>query len=89
VALNVVKGFTRTEGGGVGRLSSVPGRIWGGMTHRETGGGLITKGRGEGGGVGVDGYSEIGREVGEGGHIDTLDVGEARMVGDGIGGTGN
>jgi hypothetical protein len=60
----VVKGFTRTEGVGVGRLYSVPGiRVWGGMTNRETGGGLITMGRGEGGGVGGEGHSEIGGEV--------------------------
>jgi hypothetical protein len=47
VALKVVKGFIRTEGGGVGRLSSVPGRVGGGMANREMRGGLITKGRGE------------------------------------------
>jgi hypothetical protein len=59
VALNVVKGFTTTEGGGVWRLSSVPGRVGGGMTNREMGGGLITKGRGEEGRVGGEGHSEI------------------------------
>jgi hypothetical protein len=62
-ALKVVKGFTRTKGGGVGRLSSVPGRVGGGMTNREMGGGLITKGRGEGSRVGGEGHSEIGGEV--------------------------
>jgi hypothetical protein len=39
VALKVVKGFTRTEGGGVGRLSSFPGGVGDGMTNREMGGG--------------------------------------------------
>jgi hypothetical protein len=41
MALNVVKGLTRTEGGRVGGLSSVPGGVEGGMTNREMGGGLI------------------------------------------------
>ncbi len=59
VALKVVKGFTRTEGGGVGRLSSVPDGVVGGMTNREMGGGLITTGQGEGGRVGGEGHSEI------------------------------
>ncbi len=39
MALKVVKGFTRTEGGGVGRLSSFPGGVGDGMTNREMGGG--------------------------------------------------
>jgi hypothetical protein len=38
VALNEVKGFTRTEGGGGWRLSSVPGRVGSGMINREMGG---------------------------------------------------
>ncbi len=59
MALKVVKWFTRTEGDGVGRLSSVPGRVGGGMANR----GLITKGRGGRGRVGGEGHSEIGREV--------------------------
>ncbi len=61
VALNVVKGFTRTEGGRMWRLSSVPRKVGGGMTNREMEGGLITstKGRGEWGRVGGEGHSEI------------------------------
>ena len=63
VALNMVKGSTRTEGRGGGGLSSVPGRVWGGLTNREMGGGRITMGRGEGGRVGGDGHTERGGEV--------------------------
>ena len=59
VALNVVKGFTRTEGDGVGRLSSVPGRVGGGMANREMVGGLITKVRGGRGRVGGEEHSGI------------------------------
>ena len=44
MALNVVKGFTSTERGRGGGLSSVPGRVGGEMTNREMGGGLITTG---------------------------------------------
>jgi hypothetical protein len=43
-----VKGSTRTEGGRVGGLSSVPGKVGGEMTNREMVGGLITTGQGEG-----------------------------------------
>ncbi len=64
VALNVMKGLIiRTEGSGVGRLSSVPGKVWGGLTNREMGEGLITMGRGEGGRVGGKGHAERGGEV--------------------------
>ncbi len=61
--LKEVKEFTRTEGGGVGRLSSVPGRVGGEMANREMGGGLITMGRSGGGRVGGEEHSEIGGEV--------------------------
>ena len=37
--MNVVKGFTSTERGRGGGLSSVPGRVGGEMTNREMGGG--------------------------------------------------
>ncbi len=100
VALNVVKGLIRTEGGGVGRLSSVPGRvflcrvrhccagsfifmpdpaesevIWGRLTKREMGEGLITMGRGEGGRVEGEGHAERGGEVhgGQWGKVGTLE----------------
>ena len=59
VALNMVKGSTRTEGRGAGGLSSVPGRVGGEMTNREMGGGLITTGQGEGGRVRGEGHSGI------------------------------
>jgi hypothetical protein len=40
VALKVVKGLTRTfVGRDVGRLSSVPGGVWGGVANRKVGGG--------------------------------------------------
>ncbi len=61
--MNVVKGLISTEGSGVGRLSSVPGKVWGGLTHREIGEGWITMGRGEGGRVGGEGH-EVGRCTG-------------------------
>ncbi len=57
MALNVVKGFTRTERGRGGGLSSVPGRVVSEMTNREMGGGLITTGQGEGGRVRGEGLS--------------------------------
>jgi hypothetical protein len=44
-------------------LSSVPGRVGGGMVNREMVGGLITKGRGGGGRMGGEGHSEIGEEA--------------------------
>ena len=65
VALNMVKGSIRTEGLGGGRLSSVPGTVWGGLTNREMGEGLITMGQGEGGRVGGEGYAVVGGEVHE------------------------
>jgi hypothetical protein len=40
VLLKEVKGLTRTVGGSVGGLPSVPGRVEGGMTNREVGGGV-------------------------------------------------
>jgi hypothetical protein len=49
------EGVYKNRGSGVGRLSSVPRRVGGGMTNREMGGGLITKGRGGGGRVGGGG----------------------------------
>jgi hypothetical protein len=61
--LNVVKGFIKPEESGVGRLSSVPGKVWGGLTNREMGKGLITMGRGEGGRVEGEGYDERGVEM--------------------------
>ena len=63
MALNVVKGFTSTERGRGGGLSSVPGRVWGGLTNREMGEGRITMGRGEGSRVGGEGHTERGGEV--------------------------
>jgi hypothetical protein len=51
VALKVVKGLTRTEGGGVRRLSSVPDRVGDGM------------GRWEGGWSLREGVDEVGWEV--------------------------
>ncbi len=59
MVLNVVKRSTRTGGGRVGGLSSVPGRVGGEMTNREMGGGLITTGHGEGGRVRGEGHSGI------------------------------
>ncbi len=64
-ALNMVKGSIRTEGR-EGRLSSVPGKVWGGLTNREMGKGLITTmGWGDGGRVGVEGHAVVGGEVHE------------------------
>ena len=65
VALNMVKGSIRTEGRGRGSLSSVPGKVWGGLTNREMGEGLITMGQGEGGRVGGEGHSVVGGGVHE------------------------
>ncbi len=62
--MNMVKGSIRTEGRG-GRLSSVPGKVWGGLTNREMGEGLITMGRGDGGRVGGEGHAAVGGEVHE------------------------
>jgi hypothetical protein len=42
VLLKEVKRSTRTVRGGVGRLSSVPGKVGGGMANRGLGGGLVT-----------------------------------------------
>jgi hypothetical protein len=53
-----VKGFTSTERGRGGGLSSVPGRVGGEVTNREMGG-LITTGQGEGGRVRGEGHSGI------------------------------
>ncbi len=61
--LKMMKESTRTEGGRVGVLSSVPGRVGGEITNREMRGGLITKRRGDGCRVGGEGHSEIGEEV--------------------------
>ncbi len=60
--MKMVKGSTRTEGGRVGGLSSIPGRVGGGMTNREMRGDMITKGRGDGCRVDGAGHSEIGGE---------------------------
>jgi hypothetical protein len=57
VVLKMVKGSARAEGGRMRRLSSVPGRVGGGVTNREMGEGRITKGRR--GRVGDEGHSEI------------------------------
>jgi hypothetical protein len=72
VTLKVMKGLTRTEGGGVRRLSSVLGKLWDGMANREMGRGLITTGRGGGSRVGFEGHSELG----EGRHIGMEDNGD-------------
>ncbi len=64
----MVEGFTRTEGVGMGRLSSIPGRVWGRRTNRMMGGGLITMGRGEAvGGKVMDTQREMGRYTGDNG----------------------
>ncbi len=73
VMLKVVNGLTRTVGREVGRLSSVPGGVWGGGTNRE---GLITRGISGIGRMGGEGHSETG-----GGVHGTLDVGRAEMGG--------
>ncbi len=65
VALNMVRGSIGTEGRGGRRLSSVPGKVWGGLTNREMGEGLITMGQGEGGRVGGEGHAVVGGEVHE------------------------
>ncbi len=65
VALNMVKGSIRTEARGGERLSSVPGKVWGELTNREMGEGLITMGQGEGGRVGGEGHAVVGGEVHE------------------------
>ena len=90
--MNMVKGSIRTEGRGRGSLSSVPGKVWGGLTNREMGEGRITMGQGEGGRVGGEGHSVVvwggaRGTMGKGGHIGALDVGGTRVVGDGIGST--
>ncbi len=86
-----VKGLTRTVGGSLVGPSSVMGRVRGGLSNWEFGGGLVTTG----GTVG--GYSEghtrkggWARQTMVGGHIlGTLNIGGAGVVRYGIGGTGS
>ena len=61
--MNMVKGSIRTEGRGKRSLSSVPGKVWGGLTNREMGEGLITMGQGEGSRVKGEGHTVRGGEV--------------------------
>ena len=56
-----VKGLTRTVGGSGVRPSSVMGRVRGGLSNREVGGGLVTTGKT------VGGYSEGHTRTGGGG----------------------
>ena len=87
-----VKGLTRTVGGSGVRPSSVMGRVRGGLSNREFGGGLVTTGKTVGGyseGHTREGGGGQGKHWG-GGHISgTLNIGRAGVVGYGIGGTGS
>ena len=72
--------------------SSVMGRVRGGLSNREIGGGLVTTGKTVGGYS--EGHTRKGgrgaRQILEGGHIlGTLNIGGAGVVGYGIGGTGS
>ncbi len=64
-----VKGFTRTVGGNEVGPSSVMGRVRGGLSNREIGGGLVTTGKtveGDSEGHTTKGGSGLGKHRGEG-----------------------